>query len=47
MLKARKPGVYRENVKVEHAGKVEHDLSAMSDDELRAAAAALAAKRAS
>jgi hypothetical protein len=47
MLKARKPEMYRENVKVEHAGKLEHDLSAMSDDELREAAAALAAKRAS
>ena len=38
MLKARNPGKYRENVKVEHAGEIKHsrkhDLSKLSDKEL-------------
>lgn len=46
MLKSKRPEKYRENVKVEHSGSVGVDLSAMSDDELRAMAAGLDAKRA-
>ena len=34
LLKARRPDVYRDNVKVEHSGSVKHDLSGMSDAEL-------------
>lgn len=35
LLKARRPDRYRENVKIEHSGQIAHDLSALSDDELR------------
>lgn len=37
LLRARRPGIYREDVRVEHAGKVEHGtagLEALSDAEL-------------
>lgn len=36
LLKGKRPDVYRDNVKVEHTGKVQHDLTAMSDAELEA-----------
>jgi hypothetical protein len=41
LLKAKKPDVYRDNARVEHTGKVEHqhagriDLTQLSVDELR------------
>lgn len=35
LLKARRPDRYRENVKIEHSGQIAHDLSGLSDDELR------------
>lgn len=37
MLKARRPEVYRDNVHVQHAGRIEHQhagLESLSDDEL-------------
>lgn len=42
LLKAKRPTVYRENVKVEHSGSVKHDLNGMSDGELDALEARLA-----
>jgi hypothetical protein len=45
LLKARDPTKYRENVKVEHSGSISHDLAAMSDEQLRALADGLDAKR--
>lgn len=46
MLKARRPDVYRENVKVEHSGKVGHDLSTLPAEELEAIVSGLSGKRA-
>lgn len=45
LLKARRPERYRENIKVEHAGSVKHDLAALSTAELEQLAAGLDAKR--
>jgi hypothetical protein len=41
LLKARRPEKYRENVKIEHAGSVQQDLSGLSMEELRERARAI------
>lgn len=44
LLKARRPEKYRENtVKVEHSGRIGHDLEGMDDDQLRRVAKGLEA----
>ena len=44
LLKARRPDRYRENtVKVEHSGRIGHDLEGMDDDQLRRVAQGLEA----
>ena len=34
MLKALDPAMFRENVKVEHSGRIAHDLEGLSDEQL-------------
>lgn len=41
LLRARRPETYRDNVRVEHSGRVQHDLQAMSDEQLDQLAAQL------
>lgn len=43
MLKALDPEMFRENVKVEHSGRIGHDLEGMDDDQLRRVAQGLEA----
>lgn len=45
MLKARRPEVYRDNVKIVHSGNVGVDLSSKTDAELERLAGCLDAKR--
>ena len=42
LLKGKRPEVYRENVKVEHSGKIAHDVTGMSLEELERLADQLA-----
>lgn len=43
LLKGKRPEVFRENVKVEHSGRIAHDLEGMDDDQLRRVAEGLEA----
>lgn len=45
MLKSRRPEKYRDNMRVEHAGKVGVDVSSSSDEELRRIAEGILARR--